>query len=399
MKRTDFPLLFAVMIFFAYSTLVFAQSFDADTYYYVQFVSGQNVVTAMGDGSVCETHPVDPSKTDSQLWRITGATSSGYQFVSRSGLMLYANSTASLGTFSASSSAGSNVNFTVESDGTGGQFVIYPKGATNVWMNQLEGVGTGHQVGLWKNKDENCPVYIISEAEYNELNNPDPTISLIPRPGSIKRVAGSVPADTKVSYLTDTKLAVEEYKLDISENGIIITTRPANEGEKFNKGIINAQQTLRQLRLLSSDGSLPCVEIKDKPRFGYRGLMLDVARHFFDKESVKNLIDAMAVYHFSVLHWHLTDDQGWRIEIPEYPRLTEIGAVREASFCVPSNPAFYDDTEYGRGMFYTLDDLREVVSYAQERGIEIIPEYDLPGHNVAAVASYPEFFACSKTPM
>ena len=76
MKRTDFPLLFAVMIFFAYSTLVFAQSFDADTYYYVQFVSGQNVVTAMGDGSVCETHPVDPSKTDSQLWRITGATSS-----------------------------------------------------------------------------------------------------------------------------------------------------------------------------------------------------------------------------------------------------------------------------------------------------------------------------------
>lgn len=399
MRRTNFSLLCAIAAFFSCSVLTCAQSFDADKYYYVQFVSGQNVVTAMGDGSVCETHPVDPSRTDSQLWRITGGASSGYQFVSRSGLMLFANSTASLGTFSASSSAGSNVNFTIESSGTSGQFVVYPKGVSNVWMNQLEGIGVGHQVGLWQHKDDNCPVYIISEAEYNELNNPDPAISLIPRPSSIKRVAGTVPADTEVSYLTDTRLATEEYKLNISESGITVTTRPAKEGDKFNKGIINAQQTLRQLRLLSSDGTLPCVDIKDKPRFGYRGLMLDVARHFFDKETVKNLIDAMAVYHFSVLHWHLTDDQGWRIEIPEYPRLTEIGAVREASFCVPSSPTFYDDTEYGRGMFYTLDDLREVVSYAQERGIEIIPEYDLPGHNVAAVASYPELFACSKTPM
>lgn len=399
MKRTDFSLFFATVCFFTCGALVSAQSFDADTYYYVQFVSGQNVVTAMGDGSVCETHPVDPSKTDNQLWRITGATSTGYQFVSRSGLTLYANSTASLGTFSASSSAVSNVKFTVESAGTDGQFVVYPRGAANVWMNQLEGVGTGHQVGLWKQKDENCFVYMVSEAEYYELINPEPAISLIPRPGSIKRLDGTVPADIEVSYLTDSELAVEEYKLDISASGITITTRPTKEGELFNKGIINAQQTLRQLRLLSSDGSLPCLEIKDKPRFGYRGLMLDVARHFFDKEAVKNLIDAMAVYHFSVLHWHLTDDQGWRIEIPEYPRLTEIGAVREASFCVPSNPTFYDDTEYGRGMFYTLDDLREVVSYAQERGVEIIPEYDLPGHNVAAVASYPELFACAKTPM
>ena len=304
MRRICLFWLFTIAISVVCGASAFAQSFDADKFYYLQFVSGQNVVTAMGEGGVCETHPADPSKTDNQLWRITGGKSSGYQFVSRSGLKLYANSTASLGTFSASSTAGSNVYFTVESYGTGGQFVVYPKGASSVWMNQLGGVGIGHQVGLWNHKDDNCPVYIISEAEYDELNNPDPAISLIPRPSSIKRVVGTVPEDTEISYLTDTKLAVEEYRLNISSNGITITTRPTGEGNGFNKGIINAQQTLRQLRLLSSDGTLPCVEIKDKPRFGYRGLMLDIARHFFDKEAVKKLIDAMAVYHFSVLHWH-----------------------------------------------------------------------------------------------
>ena len=389
----------AIVTLLAYGASVCAQTFDANQYYYVQFVSGQNAVTAMGEGKVCQTHPIDPSKEDGQLWKITGNSSLGYQFVSRSGLKMYANTVASLGTFSSSSTASGNVRFTVESSGAAGQFVIYPRGASGLWMNQLQGIGVGHEVGLWSQKDVNSTVYIISEAEYQEITNPDPATSLIPRPTGMKKGTGTVSAATPVTYTTDATFADEEYRLDITEAGITIVTKPVGEGLTYSKGIINARQTLRQLRLLSADGTLPCVEIHDKPRFGYRGLMLDIARHFFDKETVKNLIDVMALYHFNVLHWHLTDDQGWRVEIPEYPKLTEIGAVREASFCVPSSPTFYDDTEYGRGMYYTLEDLKEVVSYAQERGIEIIPEYDLPGHNVAAVASYPELFACSDRPI
>lgn len=399
MNRSITSFLTLIVAHLVTSMPVCAQTFDPDQYCYVQFVNGQNVVTAMGEGKVCQTHPVDPAKGDNQLWKITGNTTQGYQFVSRSGLRMYANSVTNLGTFSASSSAGSNTRFTVESAGTSGQFVIYPKGASNLWMNQLQGIGEGHEVGLWQQKDVNSTVYIITEAEYQEIVNPDPTTSLIPRPASISKGTGTVSAATPVSYYTDPTYADEEYKLEISDAAIAITTRPTESGQTLNKGIVNARQTLRQLSLLSTDGTLPCVAIHDKPRFAYRGLMLDIARHFFDKQAVKQLIDAMAVYHFNVLHWHLTDDQGWRVEIPEYPRLTEVGAVREASFCVPSNPTFYDDTEYGRGMYYTLDDLKEVVAYALERGIEIIPEYDLPGHNVAAIASYPELFACSDTPM
>ena len=121
--------------------------------------------------------------------------------------------------------------------------------------------------------------------------------------------------------------------------------------------------------------------------------MLDESRHFFGIGEVKKLIDVASTYKLNRFHWHLTDDQGWRVEIPEYPRLTTVGAVRKGSLVIndPTNGVeFYDDTEYGRGCYYTLDQLAEVVAYAKERHVEIIPEIDLPGHMVAAIAAYPE---------
>lgn len=372
-----------------------AVTFDADTYYYIQFVSGRNVVSAVSDGEICQTLAISDGD-ENQLWKITGSSTTGYTLVSKSGLTMSSSSKDTGGMFSASKTPGSISTFTIKNSTLSGytdKFVIYPKGASGEWMNQYGGIGVGNKVGLWNSEDVNCPVIFISEAEYRELVNPDPATSLIPRPTKLTKGTGTVSADTEVTYKTDASLADEEYKLDITSEGITITCK-ATDG----KGRINAEQTLRQLTLLSGDGTVPCVSIEDKPRFGYRGLMLDVARHFFTKEDVEKLLDVMALYHFSILHWHLTDDQGWRVEIPEYPKLTTVGAVRKASFCVPSSTTFYDDTQYGVGMYYTLDELKEVVEYAAERGIEIIPEYDLPGHNVAAVASYPELLASTSTP-
>ena len=137
--------------------------------------------------------------------------------------------------------------------------------------------------------------------------------------------------------------------------------------------------------------ALPCVTIQDEPRFTYRGFMLDVARHFFTVEEVKRMLDVMSYYKMNRFHWHLTDDQGWRVEIKQYPKLTTIGAT--ASNC------YVTDLEYGPywtnqvygPYFYTQEQIKDVVAYAKERHIEVIPEVDMPGHFVAAMASYPEY--------
>jgi hexosaminidase len=134
------------------------------------------------------------------------------------------------------------------------------------------------------------------------------------------------------------------------------------------------------------DWSLPFVSIMDSPRFAYRGLLLDCCRHFFPVEEVKKVLDLMAIHKMNRLHWHLTEDQGWRIEIKKYPKLTEIGAYRNGTQIFRRNET--DGKRYGG--FYTQEQLRDVVAYAAERGITIIPEVDLPGHMVAALASYPE---------
>ncbi|MGO4425141.1 beta-N-acetylhexosaminidase, partial [Streptomyces sp. MCAF7] len=133
---------------------------------------------------------------------------------------------------------------------------------------------------------------------------------------------------------------------------------------------------------------VPCVLIEDAPRFGWRGLMLDVARHFMPKGDVLAYLDLLAAHKLNVLHLHLTDDQGWRIEIRRYPRLTEVGAWRERTKFGHRASPLWDERPHGG--YYTQDDIREIVAYAAERHITVVPEIDIPGHSQAAIAAYPE---------
>jgi hexosaminidase len=180
-------------------------------------------------------------------------------------------------------------------------------------------------------------------------------------------------------------LPAEGYRLTITPERITIAGKGA--------GLFYGIQTL--IQLIPAEGmaslSLPCVQIEDYPRFGYRGMMLDVCRHFFSVEFVKKYIDLMAAYKFNTFHWHLTDDQGWRIEIKKYPRLTTIGSQRAQTVIGnyhDRTPQQYDNTPYGG--FYTQDQIRDVVKYAADRYITIIPEIEMPGHSEAALAAYPE---------
>ena len=184
-------------------------------------------------------------------------------------------------------------------------------------------------------------------------------------------------------------------------NGITITAQKP-------QGIFYGVGTLLQLlpaeiksKEVQSDGvqwTIPCVDITDKPQFVWRGLMLDVSRHFFTKEEVMKFIDELAEYKMNVFHWHLTDDQGWRIEIKSLPKLTEVGAWRAKRVgqwwhrdrLMPGEKPTY-------GGFYTHEDVKEVVAYAASRFVRVIPEIDVPGHSVAALVSYPEL-ACTKAP-
>ncbi|MFE4262356.1 beta-N-acetylhexosaminidase [Streptomyces sp. NPDC056883] len=162
-------------------------------------------------------------------------------------------------------------------------------------------------------------------------------------------------------------------------------------------GLFYAAQTLRQL--LGADAyrraplpgavwRLPAGDVADGPRFGWRGLMLDVARHFLPKDAVLRYIDLLAAHKLNVLHLHLTDDQGWRVEIKRYPRLTEVGAWRSRSRWGHRASPLWNETPHGG--FYTQDDLREIVAYAAERHVRVVPEIDVPGHSQAAIAAYPE---------
>ncbi len=191
----------------------------------------------------------------------------------------------------------------------------------------------------------------------------------------------------------DIQLGKEGYALSVTHKGIKIkANKPA--------GLFYGVQTLLQLLpsqieskvlVKNINWEVPIVEIQDVPKLGWRGLMFDVARHFFTKDEVKQYIDAMSKYKYNVLHLHLTDDEGWRIEIKGYPKLTEIGAwnvKREGEFGDFIPPSASEPRDYGG--FYTQQDIKELVSYAKDRFIEILPEIDVPGHSLAAIASYPE---------
>ncbi|MER5934541.1 beta-N-acetylhexosaminidase [Streptomyces sp. NPDC002054] len=186
-------------------------------------------------------------------------------------------------------------------------------------------------------------------------------------------------------------LGPEGYELHITDRGVLLEgAGPA--------GLFWAAQTLRQL--LGPDAfrraplrpgrtwRLPVGGIQDGPRFGWRGMMLDVARHFTPKDGVLRWIDLLAAHKLNVLHLHLTDDQGWRIEIRRYPRLTEAGAWRARSKWGHGSSDRWNDTPHGG--FYTQDDIREIVAYAAERHVRVVPEIDVPGHSQAAIAAYPE---------
>lgn len=191
----------------------------------------------------------------------------------------------------------------------------------------------------------------------------------------------------------DPETGNEGYKLSVTESGVKITANaPA--------GLYYGVQTLLQLmpkeientsEVKQVEWKIPAVEITDYPRFGWRGLMFDVARHFFTKEEVKRFIDDMAKYKFNLLHLHLADDEGWRIEIKSYPKLTEVGAwnvKREGYFGTFIPPSKEEPRDYGG--FFTQEDIKEIVQYALDNYINIMPEIDVPGHSLAAIASYPE---------
>ena len=186
----------------------------------------------------------------------------------------------------------------------------------------------------------------------------------------------------------------EAYRIEIDKKGIRLSASTET-------GIFYGLQTLLQLLNNSDNKTLPALTINDSPRFPYRGLHLDVSRHFFDKEFVKKQLDAMAYFKMNRLHWHLTDGAGWRIEIKKYPRLTSFAAWRPfdklIDWWVGGRTFCEQDDPRAVGGYYTQDDIREVVAYAAERHITIIPEIEMPGHSEEVLATYPEL-SCSGKP-
>jgi hexosaminidase len=176
----------------------------------------------------------------------------------------------------------------------------------------------------------------------------------------------------------------ESYLLDIKQKSIVLSGS--------DRGIFYGVQSILQLLPGARDStiSLPCALIKDTPRFAYRGMMLDCGRHFFDVSFVKRFIDLLGLHKMNTFHWHLTEDQGWRIQIKKYPRLTSIGAWRDSTLSesLYDTPQKYDGQRYG--VFYTQNEIKEIVKYAKDRFITIIPEIEMPGHATAALAAYPE---------
>ena len=197
----------------------------------------------------------------------------------------------------------------------------------------------------------------------------------------------------EIAFILDTEMPHEAYTLNVTKKGVEVKASGLN-------GFNYAIQTIKQMlpvevfgKVAAADKkwTLPCVKINDAPRFGYRGLHMDVSRHFFDMDEVKRYLDIMEVHKLNTLHWHITDDQGWRLEIKKYPRLTEVGAVRKQTLVGHLfESEVYDGTPYGEGCYFTQDQVREILDYAAGKGITVIPEIDLPGHMLAALAAYPE---------
>ncbi|MBS1571505.1 MAG: family 20 glycosylhydrolase [Bacteroidetes bacterium] len=192
-----------------------------------------------------------------------------------------------------------------------------------------------------------------------------------------------------IQLLQNTQLKENYYSLKVAKDIVI----EAKDG----KGIFYGIQSLIQLlQENESTGKLSYLTIKDEPTFQWRGMHLDCCRHFFPKEFVKKYIDFIAMYKMNTFHWHLTDDQGWRIEIKKYPKLTEIGAWRNGSMIGAYSDQKFDNERYGG--YYTQEDIKEIVKYAADRHVNIVPEIEMPGHAVAAISSYPNL-GCTGKPL
>lgn len=203
--------------------------------------------------------------------------------------------------------------------------------------------------------------------------------------------------NNSISFLKDESLSDEGYSLEILPNNIEIKA-------KTDQGAFYAIQSLRQLlpaefendTYTKEDITIPCTTIKDEPQFKYRGMHLDVGRHMFSVDFIKKCIDALAMLKMNTFHWHLTEDQGWRIEIKKYPKLQEIAAFRNETLIghYSDQPQQFDGKKYGG--YYTQEEIKEVVAYAQNRFVTVIPEIELPGHSQAAIAAYPELGCTGK---
>lgn len=195
-------------------------------------------------------------------------------------------------------------------------------------------------------------------------------------------------------FTLDATMPEEAYTLNINKKAVTVK---ASSLRGFNYAIQTMKQMLPaeifgKAKAEGKEWTLQCAEINDQPRFGYRGMHMDVSRHFFDMDMVKKYLDVMEIHKLNTLHWHLTDDQGWRVEIKKYPKLTEIGSIRKETLIghLHRGGGEYDGIPYGEGCWFSQDQVKEIIAYAAAKGIDIIPEIDLPGHMLAALAAYPE---------
>jgi hexosaminidase len=241
--------------------------------------------------------------------------------------------------------------------------------------------------------NSNCMLLIndaILVQEANYLNN-----YLLSNYGYQLAISTSFIKPKKGNYisleLVQTEKNIEgKYELNVGKKSIVIKANA-------NSGIFYGLQSLIQLLPFEPKESLKitCCAIQDYPRYEWRGMHLDCSRHFFPASFIKKYIDMLAMYKMNVFHWHLTDDQGWRIEIKQYPKLTEIGAWRKGSMVGAYADNKFDSTRYGG--FYTQNEINEIVAYASMNHITIVPEIEMPGHALAALAAYPEY-SCSGKP-
>lgn len=220
----------------------------------------------------------------------------------------------------------------------------------------------------------------------------DRVAALVPMPKKVAWGEGSVPAAAPVVRVDDAAIPREGYRLSVTPDGVKVAA-------STDAGFFYAGRTLAQLR--RADGSVPLCEIEDAPAYGWRGFMLDVSRYFFSKEEVLKLLEIAADYKLNVFHWHLTDDQGWRLESKRFPELTKIGAVRDSSAVTSPTfngyrPGFSNGSEEQDGKtygpyFYTQADVREVLARAKALHVTVVPEVEFPGHVRAALAAYPQY--------